>query len=368
MQLAGRKLYTAICGGDIKLGITLITTLMNKNKILAPIIGCLILALSSCVSDDEAEVYLTVKPGTELDFPTSLAPEDNYVSFLDEFIQTDMAPITGHYSRWKKKGGYVDLGLSVKWASFNLNPKETIDDKDVKSFKDIYKEVMHDMSLNPDKYGNSGLNIPNAPNQTYPYVMSYEEFCKNYNYSKPESVNKDYDYRKYKEFCKNMKKAYEKAVVIYNSYLCETKYVELFNRGYYNWGGIDLYAVPSDYKDLPMNVAGTEYDWATVTLGQDWRMPTKAEFQELLNNCKWEFCSVNGVDAYIVTGPSGNRIFISIGKKYDTTDYPYIFLTSERTNDWYKGVYVYALDIDHMKIINTHNSGRKATIRPVYTK
>ena len=192
---------------------------MNKNKILAPIIGCFILAMSSCVSDDEAEVYVTVKPGTGLDYPTTLAPEDNYVSFLDEFIQTDMAPITGYYAEWKQKGGYVDLGLSVKWASFNLNQKETIDDKYVKTFEDIYEEVMHDMMLNPDKYSNSGLNTPNDSNKTYPYVMSYEDFCKNYNYNRPESVNKDYDYRKYKEFCENMKKAYEKAVVIYNGYL-----------------------------------------------------------------------------------------------------------------------------------------------------
>lgn len=338
---------------------------MNKNKILVPLMGCLALSVSSCVSDDETEVYVTVKPGTGLDFPTSLNPEDNYYSFLDEFIQTDMAPITGDYAKWKQKGGYVDLGLSVKWASFNLNPKATIADQEVKSFEDIYKEVLHDMSLNPDKYGNSGLYTPAGQSKTYPYVISYEEFVKNYKHNRPESINKDYDYSKYQEYCENMKKAYEKAVTEYNNYLLTTKYAELFNRGSYHWGDIDSYAVQSDYKDLPMDIAGTKYDLAAVNLGDGWRMPTKVEFQELLDKCEWDYKSeING---YIVTGPSGKKIFISVGKQSDTTDYPYIFLTSERTGNWNKGVNVYAVNITNKQIV-TRSSGRRATIRPVYTK
>lgn len=38
-------------------------------------------------------------------------------------------------------------------------------------------------------------------------------------------------------------------------------------------------------------------------------MPTKEEISELLDNCTWVWESVNGVDGYTVTGPSGNSIF-----------------------------------------------------------
>lgn len=330
---------------------------MSKNKILVPLIGCLALGVSSCASDEEAEVYLTVMPGTG-DYPTSLAPKDNYYSFLDEFIQTDKAPITGEYAKWKQQGGYVDLGLSVKWASFNLNPKATADGNSIKSFDDIYKEVCRSMGLITNKYGDLPIGTSSGADKYY--IMGYEEFLKRYNYTGRK--NSGYEYE---EYCENMKKAYEKAVVEYNNYLLQTKYAELFNRGSYHWGDIDSYAVQGDYKDLPMDIAGTKYDLAAVNLGDGWRMPTKAEFQELLDKCEWDYKSeING---YIVTGPSGKRIFISVGKQSDTTDYPYIFLTSERTGNWGNGVGVYAVNITDKQIVN-HSSGRRATIRPVYTK
>ncbi len=53
-----------------------------------------------------------------------------------------------------------------------------------------------------------------------------------------------------------------------------------------------------------------EYDAATVNLGDNWRMPTLAEMQELINNCSWSWTTINGVNGRLVTGPSGNSIFL----------------------------------------------------------
>ncbi len=53
-------------------------------------------------------------------------------------------------------------------------------------------------------------------------------------------------------------------------------------------------------------------DAATAVWGYDWRMPTKAEYQELMNKCTWTWTdSYNGtgVAGYIVTGNS-NSIFL----------------------------------------------------------
>ena len=54
----------------------------------------------------------------------------------------------------------------------------------------------------------------------------------------------------------------------------------------------------------------SEDDVAHVKWGGSWRMPTKAEQDELLNNCTWEWTTQNDVNGYTVTGPNGNSIFL----------------------------------------------------------
>ena len=55
-------------------------------------------------------------------------------------------------------------------------------------------------------------------------------------------------------------------------------------------------------------------DAATVTWGSDWRMPTKAEQEELINNCKWRWTEQNGVYGYLVMSKiNGNSIFLPAG-------------------------------------------------------
>ena len=64
------------------------------------------------------------------------------------------------------------------------------------------------------------------------------------------------------------------------------------------------------------NISGTDYDIARYMWNSDWRVPTKAEWQELIDKCSWEL--VNNMEGatgpvYKVTGPSGNHILISLG-------------------------------------------------------
>ena len=51
-------------------------------------------------------------------------------------------------------------------------------------------------------------------------------------------------------------------------------------------------------------------DVATVKWGGNWRMPTRAEQDELRNSCTWTWTTLNGVKGYRVTGPNGNSIFL----------------------------------------------------------
>lgn len=69
-------------------------------------------------------------------------------------------------------------------------------------------------------------------------------------------------------------------------------------------------------------VLDLEDDAAYVKWGGDWRMPTKAEQEELRLVCNWEKETLNGVDGYRITGPNGNSIFLpSASYRYGTDIY-----------------------------------------------
>lgn len=51
-------------------------------------------------------------------------------------------------------------------------------------------------------------------------------------------------------------------------------------------------------------------DVANANWGRTWRMPTAAEFEELYQQCTWEWTTLNEVAGYKITGPNGNHIFL----------------------------------------------------------
>lgn len=65
-----------------------------------------------------------------------------------------------------------------------------------------------------------------------------------------------------------------------------------------------------------------EHDAATVNMGECWRMPTAKEVQELYQKCTWRHePDLFGVEGYVVTGPTGNSIFIpAVGVKKGAND------------------------------------------------
>ncbi|MBR3977553.1 MAG: SEL1-like repeat protein [Bacteroidaceae bacterium] len=63
-----------------------------------------------------------------------------------------------------------------------------------------------------------------------------------------------------------------------------------------------------NFSDIGGNPA---YDVARKQWGSTWRLPTEAEFDELLNNCTWTWTTQNGINGYKVTSKkNGNSIFL----------------------------------------------------------
>lgn len=107
------------------------------------------------------------------------------------------------------------------------------------------------------------------------------------------------------------------------------------NRYYFAWGEIspknsynESNSVTSglSYSELKSrSIIGSdgnltaEYDAARANWGGDWRMPTTEEQQELINNCSWEWTTLNCINGYRVTGPNGNIIFLPAAGSRDGT-------------------------------------------------
>jgi len=69
----------------------------------------------------------------------------------------------------------------------------------------------------------------------------------------------------------------------------------------------------------------TTYDAATAMWGEGWKMPTKADFQELLENCDWEWTTLGRITGCkAVSRINGNYIFLpASGVIHPNSLYPY---------------------------------------------
>ena len=85
---------------------------------------------------------------------------------------------------------------------------------------------------------------------------------------------------------------------------------------YFAWGETEAKVNYSEFnsntrKKRIRRIAGdVAYDAAMAKLGAGWQMPTKDDFEELIKNCTWVLTTVNGVDGFLVTGYTGNSIFL----------------------------------------------------------
>lgn len=99
--------------------------------------------------------------------------------------------------------------------------------------------------------------------------------------------------------------------------------------GFYSWGETDektTYYIDNYkffdyftenlnmvYKYVGKDIGGTDLDVAYVKWGNEWKMPTLTQWQELFSKCEREFDEVNNVKGIILTGPNKKTLFIPAG-------------------------------------------------------
>ena len=118
----------------------------------------------------------------------------------------------------------------------------------------------------------------------------------------------------------------------------------------YDW---DSY-VDSDCTALRSSISGTLNDAAYVAWGDQWRLPSLVEMQELCDRCTWTWCDEDGVTGCRVTGPSGASIFLpAAGVRQGGTGYlsnsygSYLSGNADATNCYYARSLVFYKDASH---------------------
>ena len=137
----------------------------------------------------------------------------------------------------------VDLGLSVKWASFNVG------------------------ATTPEEYGDYY-----AWGETEPYYISLDPLVWK------EGYEDGYCVKNYKWYSGS-----ESRILKYCSE----------STGFMFWVGDG----PVDNKTQ----LDLEDDAAYVNIGNAWRMPTNREWLELIENCTWTWSTINGIRGYIIS-------------------------------------------------------------------
>lgn len=176
-----------------------------------------------------------------------------YVSKNDKVEFSDDFPFPDQEDNKVNGHEYVDLGLSVKWANMNIG------------------------ATSMEDYGD------------------YFAWGETSGYKSGKRTFDTSTYKYYKSTNGKDKDGFD--VVLASGY---TKYVTKSNASSHGYDGF--------YDDK--TVLDPEDDAAIANWGGSWRMPTRAEQDELRTKCTWEWKELNGKKGYKVTGPNGNFIFL----------------------------------------------------------
>lgn len=187
------------------------------------------------IADINGKVYINWSPKKNATLSRNSETTNSVCILEASIIDEKNTPIQTAQAKVSiKDSKAVDLGLSVKWASYNLGATSIGD---------------------PGFY--LGWGELQQKDKTTPYDEEHHEY----------------------------------------SYPVETK------EGEVEW----------HYHNIGMSICGTQYDPVRYYWGGNWRMPTEEEAKELIEKCRFEHGTENGLSGRWAIGPNGNKVFFPSG-------------------------------------------------------
>ena len=144
---------------------------------------------------------------------------------------------------------------------------------------------------------------------------------------------------------------------------------------YYAWGETETkskYTAENSVTDKKRfgDISGdSRYDAARKNWGGSWRMPTKAEWYELVDNCTWTWTTQGGQTGYKVTGKNGNSIFLPAASFRDGSsldgqgEYGFYWSSTPSESDAEYAYNLYSKSSDHR--VGWLDRSYGLTVRPV---
>ena len=115
----------------------------------------------------------------------------------------------------------------------------------------------------------------------------------------------------------------------------------------------------------------SEDDAAFVNWGEQWRMPTYDQLNELKTKCSWTWTTRNSVNGQLATGPNGNSIFFpAAGYRWldfllDTSSFGYYWSRTLSTSSSGNSYHLSFFSGGHVGLGYSYSRGRGMTVRAV---
>lgn len=138
---------------------------------------------------------------------------------------------------------------------------------------------------------------------------------------------------------------------------------------YFSWGNIEGHAMGSGYDFDDYNETkghgldgdiDIEHDAARFNMGEPWQMPTKEQFQELVDNCTREWCCENGhMGSRFTSKINGKSVFFPAAGGGNGTSIDYVGSYGRYwSSSWYSASSAYNVYFDSSSVDPQSYSGR----------
>ena len=132
----------------------------------------------------------------------------------------------------------------------------------------------------------------------------------------------------------------------------------------FQWGAVTTSA---SYTTEDPYVLPLEMDAAAVNMGGKWRMPTKAEMEELVSNCTWKQKVIGTMNGYEVkSNVNGGSIYLPVYYDSYTTDgYYWTSSLSNSSNNGYESPYSLHFNEESITLVKAYLRSNEYPIRGV---